>query len=44
MAKGTQDTNNNKINTFNKGLNKDFDASFIESFISSFKVPEQWNR
>ena len=30
MAKGTQDTNNNKINSFTKGLNKDFDASFID--------------
>jgi hypothetical protein len=29
MAKEIQDTNNNKINSFTKGLNKDFDASFI---------------
>jgi hypothetical protein len=30
MAKDIQDTNNNKINSFVKGLNKDYDASFVE--------------
>ena len=30
MAKEIQDTNNNKINSFVKGLNKDYDASFVE--------------
>jgi hypothetical protein len=30
MAKEIQDTNNNKLNSFVKGLNKDYDASFVE--------------
>jgi hypothetical protein len=30
MAKETQDTNNNKLNSLTKGLNKDYDASFID--------------
>ena len=30
MAKEIQDTNDNKVNSFVKGLNKDYDASFVE--------------